>query len=199
MADICHVYKKLDSLCKDNYRSVNLLIVFSKLFERIKAEQLAIYFENILSTRVSTYRRGYSCQHVILNLTEYWRKALDNNHNVGTIGMGLSKAFDCMPHGLLLAKLFAYGVAPNACLFISTYLKNRMQRVKIMGTSSDWATINRGVLQGSVLGPLLFNIFLNDLFYLPLNSALVNYADDNHLCNSNKNLDVLQKELERPA
>ena len=112
------------------------------------------------------------------------------------IGMDLSKAFDCMPHGLLLAKLFAYGVVPNACLFISTYLKNRMQRVKIMGTSSDWATINRGVAQGSVLGPLLFNIFLNDLFYLPLNNALVNYADDNHLCNSNKNLDVLQKELE---
>ena len=196
MADICPVYKKLDSLCKDNYRSVNLLIVFSKLFEWIMAEQLTIYFENILSTRVSAYRRGYSCQHVILNLTEYWRKALDDNHNVGTIGMDLSKAFDCMPHGLLLAKLFAYGVAPNACLFISTYLKNLMQRVKIMGTSSDWATINRGVPQGSVLGPLLFNIFLNDLFYLPLNSALVNYTDDNHLCNSNKNLDVLQKELE---
>ena len=115
---------------------------------------------------------------------------------MGTIGMDLSKAFDCMPLGLLLAKLFAYGVAPNSCLFISTYLKNRMQRVEIMGTSSDWATINRGVPQGSVLGPLLFNIFLNDLFYLPLNSALVNYADDNHLCNSNKNLDVLQKDLE---
>ena len=196
MADICPVYKKLDSLCKDNYRSVNLLIVFSKLFERIMAEQLTIYFENILSTRVSAYRRGYSCQHAILNLTEYWRKALDDNQNVGTIGMDLSKAFDCMPHGLLLAKLFAYGVAPNAWLFISTYLKNRMHRVKIMGTSNDWATINRGVPQGSVLGPLLFNIFLNDLFYLPLNSGLVNHADDNHLCNSNKNLDVLQKELE---
>ena len=71
MADICPVYKKLDSLCKDNYRSINLLIVFSKLFERIMAEQLTIYFENILSTRVSAYRRGYSCQRVILNLTEY--------------------------------------------------------------------------------------------------------------------------------
>ena len=196
MADICPVYKKLDSLLKDNNRSVNFLIVFSKLFERIMAEQLTIYFENILSTRVSAYRRGYSCQHVILNLTEYWRKALEDNHNVGAIRMDFFKAFDCMPHGLMLAKLLAYGVAPNACLFISTYLKNRMQRVKIMGTSSDWATINRGIPQGSVLGPLLFSIFLNDLFYLPLNSALVNYADDNHLCNSNKNLDVLQKELE---
>ena len=100
MADICPVHKKLDSLSKDNYRSVILLIVFSKLFERIMAEQLTIYFENILSHRVSAYRRGYSCQHGIFNLTKYWRKVLDDNQNVGTIGMDLSKAFDCMPHGL---------------------------------------------------------------------------------------------------
>ena len=71
-----------------------------------------------------------------------------------------------------------------------------MQWVKIIGTNSDWTPINRGFPQGSVVGPLLFDIFLNDLFYLTLNSALVNYADDNHLCNSNKNLEVLQKELE---
>ena len=157
------------------------------------AEQLTTYFENILSTRVSACRRGYCCKHVILNLTEYWRKALDDNHNVGTIGMDLSKAFDCMPHGLLLAK-FSHIVLPQMHVYFSTYLKNRMQMVKIMGTSSDWAKINRGVPKGSVLGPLLFNIFLNDLFYLPLNGA--NYADDNHLCNSYKNLDVLQKVLE---
>ena len=68
-----HVY-----LCKDNYRSVNLLIFFSKLFERIRmAEQLAIYIESILSPRVSAYRRGYSCQHAIISPTDYWRKALD--------------------------------------------------------------------------------------------------------------------------
>ena len=110
--------------------------------------------------------------------------------------MDLSKAFDSMPHGLLLAKLHSYGVSSNACLLLSNYLKNRMQRVKVMDICSDWTIVNREVPQGSVLGPLLFNIFLNDLFFLPLNSHLVNYADDNHICLENGNLEVLRKQLQ---
>ena len=117
MADMSPIFKKLDNLCKNNYRSVNILSVFSKLFESIMAEQLTTYFETILSPFVSAYRKGYSCQHVILRLTELWRKALDDNNYVGTIAMDLSKAFDCMPHGLLIAKLHSYGVSSKACLF----------------------------------------------------------------------------------
>ena len=182
MAEICPVYKKLDNLSKEDYRSVNLLIVFSKSFERLITEQLTNYFEAILSPLLSAYRKGYSCQYVILNLTEYWRRALDDNKCIGIIAMDLSRAFDCMPHGLLVAKLHAYGVSPKACIFISDYLKDRLQRVKLMGKHSSWTTIDRGVPQGSVLGPLLFTVFFNGLFYLPLNSSLVNYADDNHIC-----------------
>ena len=186
MADISPIYRKLDKLCKNNCRSVNLLSVLSKLFKSIMAEQLTTYCEHIQSPLLSAYRNGYSCQHVILRLTELWRNALDNNKYVGTVAMDLSKAFDCMPHGLLLAKLHSYGVSSKACSFLSNNLRNRMQRVKVMDACSDWTIVNRGVPQGSVL----------DLFFLPLNSRLVNYADDNHICLENENLNVLQKQLQ---
>ena len=110
--------------------------------------------------------------------------------------MDLSKAFNCMPHGLLLAKLHSYGLSSKACIFVSNYLKNRLQRIKVMGAVSDCTETNRAVPHGSVLGQLLFNIFINDLFFLPLDGSVVNYADDNHLCNANDNVHVLQKHLE---
>ena len=189
----CVLKKKLDSLCKDNYCSVNLfyLIVFSKLFERIMAEQLTIYFENILSPKLSAYRRGYSCQHVILNLTEYWRKALDDNQNVGTIGLDLSKAFDCMPHGLLLTKLYAYGA----------YLYLHILKIACNGLKL-WAL--------AVTGPRSIGEFHKALYWV--HCSLISFWMTCFICplivllwimltitisaTPIKNLDVLQKELE---
>ena len=124
---------------------------------------------------------------------------MDINDYVGTMTMDLSKAFDSMPHGLLIAKLHAYGMSKNECSMIVSYLSNRRQRVKISGEVSNWSTINRSVLQGSVLGPLLFNLFLNDLFFVKLSGKIASYADDNHLYNENECIENLKIDLVNDA
>ena len=94
LAEISPIFKRNDNLCKENYRSINLLMTASKLFEYILSDQLTEYFGDLLSSSLSAYRTGYSCQHIILRLTEYWRQALDNGSAVGTVAMDLSRAFE---------------------------------------------------------------------------------------------------------
>ena len=127
------------------------------------------------------------CQSTLLRLTEDWRNALDNHGFVAAILMDLSKAFDCMPHGLLLWKLRAYGLSGKACALVSSYLSDRKQRVKLGPHCSVWANIIKGVPQGSILGPLLFNVFINDIFQILHKSTLYNYADDNTLSYAHHN------------
>ena len=99
-------------------------------------------------------------------MIEEWKQAIDNHQIVGTVAIDLSKAFDSLPHGLLLAKLSAYGLDINSCKLMASYLYNRHQRVKIGPQKSDWSEIKRDVPQGFILGPLLFNVFINDIFFL---------------------------------
>ena len=114
-------------------------------------------------------------------MTEKWKHALDEGRKVGTIFMDLSKAFNTLNHNLLLAKLNAYGFSFNAIKFIQSYLSERFQRVNINSNFSEWYKILLGVQQGSILGPLLFNIFINDIFYFIQDAYICNFADDNSL------------------
>ena len=193
--EITSLFKNQDALTKKNYRPITILTSESKIFERIMCEQIKVFLP--FSHYLCGFREGYSTQHALLRLLETCKEFLDKKGYVGAVLMDLSKAFDCLDHDLLLAKLDAYGFSRNALILICSYLSDRRQRVKVNGTFSTWCYSKIGVPQGSVLGPLLFNIFINDMFYLVNDTEVCNYADDTTLYVGDENLRTVLSKLEK--
>ena len=126
-----------------------------------------------------------------MRLTDNWKRALDENIQIGTVLMGLSKAFDCILQYLLIAtKLYAYGLSEETTSLFYSYLKKRGKRVRIDDILSSLQVLISGVLQCSILGPILFNIFLNDLLEVLKNSDIYNVADGNTISVASKNRDT---------
>ena len=154
------------------------------------------YLNKILSKWQCGFREGHNAQHCLLVMIEKWRQCLDKGGISGALLTDLSKAFGCILHDLLIAKLAAYGFDYNSLQLIQSYLSNRQQRTKINDAYSTYCEILFGVPQGSILGPLLFNIYICDMFYDINECDIASYADDNTPYISSSNLDTVINKLE---
>ena len=179
-ADVTPAHKKDDKTNKENYRPISILPNLSKVYERLIYNQIYPYFNNLFSKFQCGFRKGFNAQHCLLTMIEKWRTTLDAGGETGAVLTDLSKAFDCINHNLLIAKLNAYGFDKQAVSFIHSYITKRKQRTKVDSAYSSWEMLLTGVPQGSILGPLLFNIYICDMFFeTPQNICFAGYADDN--------------------
>ena len=145
LADVTPLYKKEDKHYKGNFRPVSLLAAMSKVFERLMHHEMSAYMKNKLSIFLCGFQKFMNPQNCLTFMVEMWKKALDKSRKCGILLTDLSKAFDCLVHDLLIAKLDAYGFDYLALKLIYSYLTERKQRVRVNAEYSDWKDMKYGV------------------------------------------------------
>lgn len=182
----------------NNFRPISILPVLSKLFEKHAHDSLMKFLNEhkLLYITQSGFRPDHSCETALIHMIDKWLKALDTGCLIGVILVDFCKAFDLVDHEILINKMSLYKISQGTLQWFSSYLSNRKQRVSFKNTISDEEIVKFGVPQGSILGPLLFLLFINDLpFHIDVTTDL--YADDTTLYEINKSKEEIETKLQK--
>ena len=190
------VFKKDDRHDTSNYRPITVLPVVGKIYEKLLSKQITNFMDPILSDNLTAYRKSHSCETTLIRLVEEWKMELDCGKPVGMLSTDMSKAFDSLCSPLLIKKLESYRFSDKALDLVRSYFHNRQNRVKLVSVLSQWRVLKRGCPQGSCFGPLLWNIYQNDLNYYFTDRNISMYADDHQAYVSGITLQNVQNQLQ---
>ena len=196
-AKVIPLYKSGDSANPSNYRPVSIISVLSKPLEKHINKHLLMHLDkyNLLHPNQSGFRKKHSCQTALTSLVDQWLTNINNDEFNGVIFIDFKKAFDVIDHSLLLRKLALYGMSDCAMELFRSYLNNRQQCVNVGTRKSSLSTLMYGIPQGSVLGPILLSLYINDLpLYITALCEL--FADDTSLHNHHTDLNILHTSLQ---
>ncbi len=196
-AKITPIYKSEERSLLDNYRPISILPVLSKVFEHVIHRQLYTYLEqnDLLSKNQFGFRTKSSTQHAVMKLSDSIRQNMDKGLMTGAVFVDLRKAFDTVDHARLLWKLTIYGIRNEELLWFEDYLFNRTQIVAFDGIESLIQPISRGMPQGSILGPLLFVLLINDIDIHLKCCEIILYADDTVIYYADKTCEKIEEQL----
>lgn len=189
-AMITPVYKKGDRSYVGNYRPISLTSPLCKIMESIIKDNIQehLIVNNVISPLQHGFTPGRSCSTQLLLAMNYWTKALNNGHCVDILYFDFAKAFDSVPHNRLISKLQGCGISGKLLAWVKSFLTGRKQKVVLNNQESKWSNVTSGVPQGSVLGPILFNIYVSDM-PLIVNSTIFQFADDVKMFRTIKTID----------
>ena len=198
LAKVIASHKKESRFLPSNYRPISLLNCFNKIFERLIYEQMMKFIDKhkILYINQYGFRKRFSTTQVLIDVFDLIKKAMDRKEYAIGIFLDLEKAFDTICHKILLSKLDYYGFRGHVNLFFKSYLSDRIQYTQINGKNSESRKISFGVPQGSILGPLFFLLFINDIHAAMTNCNGKLFADDTSLILNDKNILTLKTKAE---